>query len=322
VEVSQQPLPLVSVIITSRNRIRFLPRALETVYAQDYPNSEILVLDDASDDGTSGYVRSHYPEVRLFRFENNQGLVAGRNLLMREARGEYIISLDDDAYFSNKDAISKVVERMRREPEIGVITLRVIERESEEFSPPGTERYTNDFLGGAHCTRKGVLAHTGAYREFLFRQGEESDLALRLLDKGYRILYFPGAVVVHDASPVGRDLNRMLTDAARNHLLRSWINEPFPWWIVTTTNSIVKCLAVSARRGWVLKALEGFWSAIKEWPRIRSQRQPVSNRAMRLYFALRQRRVADTSEVQRLYESPPSFWATLLHQMDSKGKKD
>jgi GT2 family glycosyltransferase len=304
--------PLVSVVITTRNRLALLPRALESVYAQDYPNLEILVLDDASEDGTSDYVRSQHPDVRLFRFDVNRGLVAARNFLMREAGGEYIVSLDDDAFFLTPESISAVVPRMEAEPGLAVAAFRELRRKEDAHLPAEPEHYTNWFSGCGHCIRKAVLAAAGYYGEYAFRQGEEADLALRLLDRSYTIAFLPAAVVVHEFSPRGRDFRLWHTLGPRNLLLRSWVNEPFPWWLLSTGNSIIKCLIKGMRDGTLPYVLRGFGSAFKALPQVRSMRRPVSSKAMRIYFALRRKRVTDPAQVRQLYESPPTVLSLLL----------
>ena len=303
--MGEDALPLVSVMIATRNRVALLPRALDSVIRQDYPRIEVLILDDASSDGTSDYIRAHYPQVRMFRYEENRGLVVARNLMMREAKGEYIVSLDDDAYFLNGDAISNVVRRMGREPEIGVATFRILGPGAAEAGGWTAEHYTHLFGGGRYCLRKALLEEVGDYRDFFFHQAEESDLALRILDKGYRILFFPGAVVFHENSAIGRDSTRIPRYMVRNLLLRSWLNEPFPWWVLSTGNTIARCVAKGARAGNLRHVIGGFWSAIGEIPRVISLRRPVSSRTVWLYLALRRGVIADTSAIRSVYQDPP-----------------
>ena len=303
--MGESGLPLVSVMIATRNRVALLQRALGSVVSQDYPRVEILIADDASEDGTSGSVRSQYPGARLFRFEENRGLVVARNVLMREAKGEYIVSLDDDAYFLNADAISNVVRRMQQEPEIGVVTFQIRQPGRAESDRERVEHYTHLFGGGRHCLRRAVLEDVGGYREFFFHQGEESDLSLHLLDKGYRILFFPGATVFHEKAGMGRDSTRIPKYTIRNLLLRSWLNEPFPWWVLSTGNTIARCVAKGARAGNLRHVIGGFWSAIGEIPRVISLRRPVSSRTVWLYLALRRGVIADTSAIRSVYQDPP-----------------
>jgi glycosyltransferase involved in cell wall biosynthesis len=85
----------VSVIIPTYNRIRTLPRALDSVIAQTRPVDEIIVVDDGSSDSTDELVHEHYPEVTLLR-QPNLGVSAARNLGIEQATGDWIALLDSD----------------------------------------------------------------------------------------------------------------------------------------------------------------------------------------------------------------------------------
>ncbi len=310
--MSEGALPLVSVMIATRDRVALLRRALDSVFTQDYPDVEVLLVDDASEGGTSEFVRTKYPGVRLIRFEENRGYILARNLMMGLAKGEFIISLDDDAYLINRDAIANVVRRMQAEPEIAMVAFQVRKPTDRKVRRSTGEHYAHLFSGCGHCLRRSVLTEVGDYREFFFHQGEESDLALRLLDKGYRILSFPGAVVFHEMSPTGRDSTRIPAYTIRNLLFRAWLNEPFPWWILSTGNTIVKCVAKGARAGNLRHVLRGFWSALGEIPRVMALRRPVSSKTIWVYLALRKLEITNASAVKHVYQAPPRSLRNLF----------
>ncbi|WP_337881518.1 glycosyltransferase [Rheinheimera sp.] len=95
-------LPLISVYMPTYNRAQMSQRAIESVLAQDYPNLELLVVDDASKDDTWAVLNQRYadnPRVRLFRQETGQGACAARNLAIAEAKGEFVTGIDDDDEF-------------------------------------------------------------------------------------------------------------------------------------------------------------------------------------------------------------------------------
>ena len=87
--------PLVSVIIPTYNRVNFLAHALKSVFAQDYPNIEIIVVDDCSKDGTAEYLKA-LPNVKEILFYRHLGQCSARNFGLDRAKGKYIQLLDDD----------------------------------------------------------------------------------------------------------------------------------------------------------------------------------------------------------------------------------
>lgn len=86
----------ISVIIPTHNRRELLCQALGSVRAQSCPDFEIIVADDASEDGTSELLAAQFPEVLVLRQAQVQGVSAARNLAVERARGEFLAFLDDD----------------------------------------------------------------------------------------------------------------------------------------------------------------------------------------------------------------------------------
>ena len=102
----------VSVIIPTHNRIRTLPRALDSVIAQTRPVDEIIIVDDGSSDSTDELVLRNYPEVTLLR-QPNLGVSAARNLGIAQATGDWIALLDsDDRWLPTRlESQLKLIER-------------------------------------------------------------------------------------------------------------------------------------------------------------------------------------------------------------------
>jgi len=125
-----QLLPLVTVNILTWNRKADLERLLVALMKQSYANLEIIVVDNASTDGTSEMVESKFPDVRLFRLSENNG-VGSWNTGFENANGEYTLVLDDDC-FPEEGAIRKMVDKFRQEPDIGLIAFRILDLETRE----------------------------------------------------------------------------------------------------------------------------------------------------------------------------------------------
>ncbi|MBV2128493.1 glycosyltransferase [Arsukibacterium indicum] len=99
---SQQNWPLISVYMPTFNRVAMACRAIDSVLAQDYPNFELLVVDDASTDDTWPSLTNRYindERVRFFRQPEGKGACAARNRAINEARGEFVTGIDDDDEF-------------------------------------------------------------------------------------------------------------------------------------------------------------------------------------------------------------------------------
>ncbi|MGR7765619.1 glycosyltransferase [Klebsiella aerogenes] len=131
--------PLVSVYITTCNRLEKLKRALRSVKDQSYQNIEIIICDDASADGTQAYVEGLIREdarIHYFRNDTSKGACAARNLGIFHAQGEYITGLDDDDEFL-PERISQFIEAW--DNKYSFICCDFIER----FSDGKTKKYYN-----------------------------------------------------------------------------------------------------------------------------------------------------------------------------------
>ncbi|MEG3439828.1 glycosyltransferase [Pannus brasiliensis CCIBt3594] len=90
------PEPFISVIIPTYNRGALLRETIESVLQQTYRNYEVIIIDDASGDGTADWIAEHYPELPLIRLSENVGGAEARNIGLRQAKGDFIAFLDHD----------------------------------------------------------------------------------------------------------------------------------------------------------------------------------------------------------------------------------
>jgi glycosyltransferase involved in cell wall biosynthesis len=118
--------PLVAVIIPAFNSEATIKRAVDSALNQDYPNMEIIVIDDGSTDNTQSIVQS-YPEPVKCLHQENSGPDTARNLGINSTHAEYIAFLDaDDEWLPAR--LSKTVQPMINNPDIGITWCRSIER--------------------------------------------------------------------------------------------------------------------------------------------------------------------------------------------------
>lgn len=122
--------PLVSVILIAYNQRRYIRQAIESVLAQETSFSyELLIGDDASDDGTGGIVAEYaqaYPDrVRAFIRPENLGAARNAVLLLQQARGEFIASLEGDDYWIDPQKLEKQAAFLRESPGFIGCTSRI-----------------------------------------------------------------------------------------------------------------------------------------------------------------------------------------------------
>ncbi len=251
----KNPFPLVSYLVLTMNRVEELTLCLESIREQDYPNIEIVVVDNASDDNTEEMVRDRFPEVRLRCLGENLGAAQGRNEAFSMARGEICVVLDDDAALPDRDATGRIVDYFQRDSRLGVVSLNVRNAFTGKVDTKAIPRRDKRILEHDYpCTyfcaagvalRRQAFDDAGGFWGELFIYAEELDLSYRILDKGYRMLHSTGIDILHRETPAARPSGRYFRYSTRNRIWIAWRNLPWP-------NALVTSLA------WV--ALNGFKS--------------------------------------------------------------
>jgi glycosyltransferase involved in cell wall biosynthesis len=179
-----RPRPAVSVVIPAFNRRRLLSETLASVRAQSFADYEVVLVDDGSTDGTAGWVRRAFPEVRVVRLARNQGPAAARNRGIEEARAPLIAFLDSDdlwradflrtlsAEFRNPRVVM-AFSNVDRVDARGRVTGRRIMR----LRPSG---FWGLPLTSASIVRRSALAAAGGFDPRFRQVYEDADLFARL----------------------------------------------------------------------------------------------------------------------------------------------
>ena len=285
--VSEQPR--VSVGILTFNRRDALKKALESVLAQDRSNLEVVVVDSASTDGTQELVRDEFPSVNYIRLPRNLGCPEGRNHILANCSGEFVVSVDDDGFLA-EDAVRHVVAAFASDPTIGVVALRQVFTDE-----PGSKTQTGDetpltdagcFSGGVSAFRRSMLDQTGGYPHDFFLFAEESFLSLRALEAGYRIVSEPRAVMFHPRAgssvSTANDYHRF-----RNPLLVVVRLFPPSQLVVYLPGRLISYFFISIRRGSFLQYLKAALGVLGSLPWELSRRTPVSRATVRRQLSLR-----------------------------------
>ncbi len=116
---------LISVIIPSYNRKEYLKKAIESVLKQTYQNKEIIIVDDCSNDGTEEYFTEKYKDdsrIKFYKNKENLGAGASRKNGYDKSKGNYIIFMDDDDYYTNYSFFEKAIEILESKKYISMVS--------------------------------------------------------------------------------------------------------------------------------------------------------------------------------------------------------
>ncbi len=205
----------ISVVIVTYNRWEDLQVTLNAYLKQDYKNFEIIVIDNASTDGTRENLPKLFPDVRyLWLAENFE--IRAMNIAMEMAKGEIIWRSDDDSHPLNDDCFSKIIDILQKNEDIHIIASDILvpkagnniidwyPYEIDRENVPETGYKSHYFMGGGVAIRKKVYDKIGGFWGF---GHEEADFATRAIIAGFNIRYFPNIISVHNVSPGGRESN-------------------------------------------------------------------------------------------------------------------
>ena len=222
-------MELISVIVLNYNGRGFLDGCLTSLASQTYSDFEVIVVDNGSRDGSPDYIEENYPWVRLAKNDENLGFAGGTNVGIRAAKGEFILTLNNDSRADSR-FIEELIKPMA-DPEVGVCAAKMLFPDGRinsagicisrsgaawdrgMFEPDrGQYEFVEEVFGacaGAALYRREMLDEIGLFDEDFFLYLEDVDLAFRARLAGWKCLYVPGARVIHHhggTAGVGSDL--------------------------------------------------------------------------------------------------------------------
>ncbi|MDX1946100.1 MAG: glycosyltransferase [Pirellulaceae bacterium] len=218
-ESPRAPEPLVSIVIVNTNELHHLRRCLPAIARQHYRHYEVLIVDNASTDGSLEWVAAEFPPFRIVRNEQNLGYAGANNVGFEHAEGELIAVLNPDTEV-DADWLTEIVAALEANPRAGLATPKVVQMDRPDRINAcgndvtftgltfcrGLDRRIDEFAipervpavsGAAFVIRKEVLDEIGPFDESFFVYFEDTDLSLRALLAGYECLYVPTAWVKH-----------------------------------------------------------------------------------------------------------------------------
>ncbi|MBI5472558.1 MAG: glycosyltransferase family 2 protein [Ignavibacteriae bacterium] len=248
-----------AIILVNYKRPQDTIDCIASLLASDYSDFNIIVVDNASGDGSVEQLRQAYPSVTILSSEENVGFAEGNNIGVREALSSscrYVLLLNNDTVV-DKRALRELMAAMHRSPEAGIVGAKIY-----YFDKPRVLWYAGGFFGehssfGGHfgigeedagqydaarsCTlitgccllcRREVFERIGLLDSDYFAYLEDADFCVRAMRSGYVLLYWPDAIVSHKVSSTSAwdspvyiyfTLRNKLLYLRKNSSIRQWL---------------------------------------------------------------------------------------------------
>lgn len=220
---------LISVIIINWNGKKHLSYCLSSLERINYPNFEVIVVDNASIDGSVEYIKKNFSQVKVIQNKKNLGFAEANNIGFKKAKGEYILLLNNDTKVT-PNFLTELVRVMESDKKIGAVQPKIIFMDSKRLQAGGSFLTKTGFLyhfgcqknpddkkynqpleifstsGSCLLIRRKVIEKVGLFDPDFFCYFEETDFCWRVWLAGYKILYLPTAMIYHKGSQTARRL--------------------------------------------------------------------------------------------------------------------
>ena len=240
----------VTIVIPNYNGKHFMEPCLSSLSEQTYKDFHILVVDNASSDGSIEYMEENYPDIELIKLQKNYGFSKAVNIGIQHSRTPYVILLNNDTTVDTR-YVGEMVKAIEKSPKIFSVSSKMIQMYHPELIDSAGDLYT--LLGwgvcrgcgrpisnytkydeiftacaGAAIYRRSVFDDIGYFDENHFAYLEDIDIGYRARIYGYYNMYCPTALVYHVGSGTsGSKYNSFKVKlAARNNLYLNYKNMP------------------------------------------------------------------------------------------------
>ncbi|MFC9733084.1 glycosyltransferase family 2 protein [Streptomyces roseolus] len=255
-------------VLTMGTRPAELGALLDSVAMQDEPPARVVVVGNGT-----GSLPALPEGVTGVELPENRGVTGGRNVAIDTLRSfgdvDVLVDLDDDGLLVDTDVFRRLADLYETEPKLGVVSFRIADETGETqrrhiprlgAKDPMRGGEVTTFLGGGHGLSMPMLDRIGGWPEDFFFAHEETDLAWRALDAGWRIRYEPELLLQHPkTSPARHDVYYRMT--ARNRVWLAKRNLPAPLvplylavWVLLT---VARTRSVRGLRSWFAGFAEG-----------------------------------------------------------------
>lgn len=310
----------ISAIVVNWNGKDVLAGCLESLLDQDYENFEILVVDNASEDGSQIFVAKEFPSVKLIENGENLGFGPAVNKGFKEAEGDYFIFLNNDLVLQS-DCIRHLAALLDSDPTVGAAIPKILYYSSTDKDSSKEEPRINSFgvlvnytgiacpnlidqldqpdlpltesaCGGIFMLPREVYEQVGGFDEDLFLYHEDHDLSWRIRMMGGRLMVTPDAICSHHYNFNKGVLKFYRSEKNRLHiLLKNFECKTLcliaPAVLLVEASQIIHSLF----NGWFFLKIKSYWEIAAQLLKISRKRRRIQS----------ERKVAD-KEIVKLYQ--------------------
>jgi GT2 family glycosyltransferase len=294
---------MISVIVLNYNGKGYLERCLSSLREQTHRDFEVIVVDNASSDGSADYLKDNFPWVKLVRNSDNLGFAGGTNSGIRASQGDLILTLNNDTW-ADEHFVERLAEPMA-DKGVGMCASKMLLLDGRIASTgiclsrsgaawdrgafePDEGQYNRQMevfgpSAGAGLYRRAMLDEIGLFDEDFFLYMEDVDIALRARLAGWRCIYVPEAIAHHHrAGTAGAESDLAVYYGNRNVIWYAVKGFPaglllssLPW-IIGRNLAVIPYYALRGQGRVILKSK---LDSLRGLPRVLEKRRSVLRKA-------------------------------------------
>ena len=269
-----------SVMITTKNRAADLRRTLGVLRTLNPAPLEVLITADGCTDDTAATIQRELPTTRLIINEVGRGSVASRDRMMREARGDLVLALDDDSHPEQADCLALIAPLFEQNPKLAIAHFP---QRTDEYPATltqtdfGPAMLTRSFANSGAVLRRAVYLELPGFPPEFFHMYEEPDYGLQCVGAGFEVLFTPVITIRHHYSGQTRSELRNHHRHSRNEFWSVLLRCPFPHCAGLIFYRIFSQLRYASKRGpgWVVREPVWWWQALIGVSFCLRQRRPI-----------------------------------------------